>query len=92
MLLDVAWEDTGQLNARISDLSLGGCFIDSVSRVSEGETVRFKLRMPAGDWIQLSGVVAYTYPNIGFGLRFVDMSAEAQSKLEQLLENRKPPE
>jgi hypothetical protein len=92
MFLDVAWEGTGQLNARTSDLSLGGCFIDSVVRVAEGEQIRFRLRLPDGDWLQLIGVVAYTYPNIGFGLRFVDMSAEAQSKLKQLIENRNRPE
>lgn len=92
VFLDVAWEGTGQLTARTSDLSLGGCFIDTVSRVTEGETVRFRLRMPDGDWLQLMGVVAYTYPNIGFGLRFVDMSTEAQSKLKQLIENRNRPE
>jgi uncharacterized protein (TIGR02266 family) len=88
MFLDVAWDGTGQLTARTSDLSLGGCFIDTVSRVSEGEVVRFRLRMPEGDWLQLAGVVMYVHSNIGFGLRFVDLSAEAKSKLQKIIENR----
>ena len=86
MFLEVAWEGTGQLTARTSDISLAGCFVDSVTRIGEGETLRFKLRMPDGEWIQLQAIVAYTYPNIGFGLRFTEISEEALTKLKQLIE------
>lgn len=91
MFLDVAWEGTGQLNSRTSDISLGGCFVDSVGHVAEGEKIRFRIRLPDGEWVQIGAVVAYTHPNIGFGVRFVDVTEDVFSKLKQLIDNLNQP-
>jgi len=84
--LDVIWEATAGLQgARTSDLSLGGCFVDSFGRVAEGERIKFKMILPHGEWVEIEGVVAYQYPMVGFGVRFINMSDEVREKLGAVL-------
>ena len=76
---------SGKPQARISDLSISGGFIDSIVNVREREPVFFSLRGPTGEWVQLSGEVIYHLPNIGFGIRFTDLSEEKRTLIEQLI-------
>lgn len=79
--IDVLWEGaSGKYEARTGDIHTAGCFIDSIGEVAVGEVVRFKLRLPNEDWIELKGVVVYKYPNAGFGVRFLSISSEADRK------------
>ena len=79
--IEVLWEGaSGKYQARTGDIHTGGCFIDSIGEVGVGETIRFKLRLPNEDWIEVKGVVAYKYPNAGFGVRFVSISSEDDRK------------
>ena len=81
--LDVLWESAmGKSEARTSDISLAGCFIDTIVKVAVGETISFKLRLPSGEWIQLQGEVKYELPRLGFGVRFKGLSDLSQKKLE----------
>jgi PilZ domain len=47
----------GRYGARTSGLSEGGCFIDTIVPAAVGEEVTFRLRLPAGGWFELGGVV-----------------------------------
>ncbi len=79
--IEVLWEGaSGKYEARTGDIHTGGCFIDSIGEVAVGEIIRFKLRLPNEDWIEVKGVVAYRYPNAGFGVRFLSISSEADRK------------
>lgn len=79
--IEVLWEGaSGKYEARTGDIHTGGCFIDSMGEVRVGEVVRFKLRLPSEEWIEVKGVVAYKYPNAGFGVRFLSISSEADRK------------
>jgi hypothetical protein len=71
--------------SRISDLSLSGCFIDTIVEAREGELINFKLRLPTGEWLQLSGEVAYYLPRIGFGVLFTNLSEEKVNLLKQII-------
>jgi hypothetical protein len=64
---------------------MGGCFVDTFGSVAQGEKLRFKLRMPDEDWIEVEGVVTYSYPNVGFGVKFTEVSDEDREKLEELV-------
>ncbi len=78
---EVLWEGaSGKYEARTGDIHTDGCFIDSIGEVAVGEVIRFKLRLPAEDWIEVQGQVTYKYPNAGFGVRFVSISSESDSK------------
>ncbi len=75
--LDVVWQgSTGKHDARMSEISMEGCFIDSkVQGRALGETVDFKVHLPDGPWVSLQGeLTSQEYP-IGFGLRFMHLTA-----------------
>ena len=83
---EVKWEGAaGRYEARTSDLSEGGCFVDTIAPAAAGEAIAFKLRLPSGGWLELRGVVTYHYPNTGFGVRFEAASAEDRKRLEWLV-------
>lgn len=85
--LDAVWDGkSGNYGARVTDLSEGGCYIDSLSKVQVGEVLKLKLKLPNGDWLELIGEVAHQAPPLGFGLRFVNISDEQTEKLRSLLE------
>jgi len=84
--LDAVWDGArSNSTARVADLSEGGCYIDSIAEVTEGEILRLKIKMPSGDWLDLVGVVAHSFPRLGFGLRFVNLDEEKRSQLELVL-------
>ena len=69
--LDVVWQgSSGKHDARMSEISTEGCFIDSmVQGRTLGEMVDFKVHLPTGPWVSLQGeLINQDYP-IGFGLR-----------------------
>lgn len=85
-LFEVEWQGAaGRHEARTSDLSPGGCFIDTIAQAAVGEAVTVKLRLPAGGWIELRGEVTYQFPGLGFGVRFTGASAEDRRRLEWLV-------
>ncbi len=75
--LDVVWQGgAGKYDARMGEISLDGCFIDSMGQEILGETINFKARLPSGIWVNLEGeVVQQEYP-IGFEVRFTGLTAE----------------
>ena len=76
---------SGRRQARISDLGLGGCFIDSIAIVSEGEPVSFELSEPGGEKLAFTGEVTYSLTGVGFGVRFTHVTDEQQAFLEKVV-------
>ena len=86
LLLNVEWEGaSGRYQAHTTDISIDGCFVDTLGAVVEGEMVHLKVFLNDKDVITLKGFVAHAFPNVGFGLHFVDLSAEEYSRLVILL-------
>ncbi|HEV7859036.1 MAG TPA: PilZ domain-containing protein [Pyrinomonadaceae bacterium] len=87
MSLEANWEGLsgGSYRARVSDISLGGCFIDTSGSVTEGEIITFEIKLPDGQWLPLRGEVAFVQPNIGFSLRFSFLTDEEESALVGLI-------
>jgi CheY-like chemotaxis protein len=84
--LDLVWQGTaGKYDARMSELSLEGCFIDSMGQEIVGETIEFKVHLPAGPWITLQGVVTHQEYPIGFELRFTELTEENRALLMQVI-------
>jgi len=91
--LDAVWEGkSGNYVARVTDLSEGGCYVDSLGEAQIGEVLSFKLQLPDGQWLELSGEVAHQTPPLGFGLRFVNLSDEQHEKFRLLLDQLQPPQ
>jgi PilZ domain-containing protein len=88
--LDAVWDgNSGNHPARVTDLSEGGCYVDTLGEALVGEVLSVKLKLPNGDSLKLTGEVAHQMPPIGFGIRFVDLSAEQLEKLRSLLDDWK---
>jgi hypothetical protein len=92
VLLDAVWDGkSGNYDARIIDLSDGGCYMDSMGDVNMGELVHLKLQLPGGEWLELTGEVAHHTPPVGFGVRFLDLSEPQLEKLRSFIEYLKDP-
>lgn len=90
--LDAVWDGkSGNYTARIADLSEGGCYVDSLSGVGVGELLKFKLKLPDGNWLELTGVVAHQTPPLGFGLRFVNLADPELEKLRSFIAHLRGP-
>jgi hypothetical protein len=90
--LDAVWDGkSGNYTARVTDLSEGGCYLDTMGEALSGEIVSFKLHMSGADWLDLTGEVAHQCPPMGFGLRFVDLTDEQLEKLRSLIAHLKGP-
>lgn len=79
--INVEWEnDSGRHSGTVSDISESGCYVLSSGELAEGDSV--KLFVPIGDGMkaELRGVVKNHVFEIGFALRFVDLS-EAQKRV-----------
>jgi PilZ domain len=89
--LDAVWDGkSGNYVARVTDLSEGGCYVDSLGEAQIGEVIAFRLQMPDGEWLELKGEVAHQSPPLGFGLQFVTLSDEQYEKLRSLLDRLQP--
>jgi len=84
--LDAVWHDeTGRQSARVTDLSEGGCYLDTVGAVMKGEIVAFRILLPDDDWLYLEGEVKHHRQGVGFGVQFVDLNNEQLENLSLLL-------
>lgn len=86
ILLEAKWESMSRTHeARVDDVSLGGCFVNTFGRVELTEQVNLQLELPSGEWLSLSGYVASYQPGVGFGMCFVDLSEEKLALLDELI-------
>lgn len=76
---------SGNSEARITDLSLGGCYVDSIFGVQAGRKLNFNLALPSGRSGTMSGTIVYVHEGIGFGVQFNDLNSEQRTMLEQLI-------
>lgn len=76
---------SGKYAARLHDLSPGGCYIESIGQVTDGERVTFRVQTPAGVWLVLHGVVAHHQPHKGFGVRFLPLAPATRYQLEDII-------
>ena len=80
--LDAVFDGTtGHHPAKITNLSEGGCYMDSVGEVMKGEVVGFRVLLPDGDWLYLEGEVRHHMPRLGFGVQFVDLDEDQERKI-----------
>lgn len=75
----------GDHEGRIEDLSLGGCFVNTVGRVDVGEIVGVEIKLPSGEWLQLRGEVTSFQLGIGFGLVFSFLIEDEEEALREFL-------
>ena len=73
--VDVDWENiSGRRTGTLGDISPLGCFVMGSGELNDGETV--KIFLPAGDGMRIEfvGRVSNHVYEIGFALRFINLS------------------
>ena len=85
--LDAVWDGgEDRHSASVTDLSEGGCYLDTVGEVMVGEIVAFRVLLPDDDWLYLEGEVRHHRHGVGFGVQFVELNEEQTENLRRLLE------
>jgi hypothetical protein len=85
IVLEARWEGlAGRHEARLSDLSPSGCFIESIGLVQLHELVRFEIQLPWGRWLPLQGEVVSCQIGFGFAIRLTELSEMQQRQFNAL--------
>ena len=79
-------KDAAPQSGKITNLSRGGCFVQTRAEVRDGGTVLLRLMLPTERWLRLQGQVAHALKRVGFGLRFTDLSEADREMLTLLVE------
>ncbi len=84
--LPARWDGlSGRNEARIEDLSMSGCFVNSKGRVDVGEIVGIEIKLPSGEWLPLRGEVASYLAGTGFGVLFTFLTDDEGQALRELI-------
>ncbi len=70
--------------ATFSDISLHGCYVEATATTDVGTVLQIKLEAN-GYRIETRGCVRVTYPSLGMGIAFTEMSEENRTRLRELL-------
>jgi hypothetical protein len=83
---DGGWNgQAGARKCRITDLSVGGCFIDSLSNSAMGSEVKVHFEL-AGERLDLLAEVVYVDTVQGFAVTFKDNAPEVMKTLVEMVD------
>ena len=86
LIVDVQYNDgeaTGIANTR--DIGIGGLYMTTNSKLDIGTPVFMHLSV-GGKELSLNGVVVYSDPGHGVGIRFQDLTEESENTIKQELD------
>jgi hypothetical protein len=79
---------TFDLPLQIYDLSVGGCFVNSVHQAPhQGQVFAIHVELPNGETVVAKGETAYVRPGFGYGVRFCELSDDNRSRLETAMQS-----
>ncbi|PYU51906.1 MAG: hypothetical protein DMG48_08440 [Acidobacteria bacterium] len=82
---EVLSESAGtRLVARISDISVSGCYVDTINPLTDGTPVRLKI-LTETRVIEARATVVYSHTHLGMGLVFGQVLAKSQDVLQNWL-------
>lgn len=86
VVLEARWESMSRRHqARVDDVSLGGCFVNTYGPVELNEPVSLQILLPAGVWLNLRGTVVTYQPGVGFGISFSSLTEDEETRLKELI-------
>ncbi len=88
--IEIEWEGLiGRKRGTISDISETGCFIMCSGEVEDGENVKIFFPLSGGMKVQFWGEVVNHFLEIGFAVRFIELSAAQKDFLEKFVNTLK---
>jgi len=86
ILLEARWQSVSRRHeARVDDVSLGGCFVNTYAQIELQENVNLEIKLPSGEWLSLRGKVASYQPGVGFGMSFTSLNENEVTALKELM-------
>ena len=73
-----------KLNAKTSDLSIGGCFLDMLNPSPEGTEIQVRISHASTTFIA-RGRVVFVFPNMGMGVVFTSVEDNQLAALQKWL-------
>jgi hypothetical protein len=90
--VDVEWEATGRRSqGTLSDVGLNGCFVLCSGEVEDGESVRVFVPIAGGMRAEFRGRVTNHVIEIGFGLKFDELSPAQRDVLAAIVQSTENP-
>ena len=84
--IEVEWEGmNGRQQGSINDLSSDGCFVLCSGEVEDGEYVKVFLPLASGMKVEFLGEVVNHISEIGFAIRFIELSSAQKDFLGKLV-------
>jgi PilZ domain len=74
------------LRARVSDLSLSGCYIDTIHALPTGTQIVLYVTDDSGSF-QARGKIVYCLPNLGLGVAFLGVDPALRANIERSLQH-----
>jgi len=89
---DVTFDHNGMVfQGRISDISLGGLYIDTINPLPEGSTIGLQFRLPndeSGSLVLGEGRVVWNTQMLGMGISFTRLSDEDKDRIKAYLSGK----
>lgn len=63
-----------RMNTRISDLSFGGCYVDTINPLPDGTPVRLRIFTEKHSF-EAPATVVYSHTHLGMGMKFGEVQA-----------------
>jgi hypothetical protein len=73
-----------RISARVSDLSVSGCYVDTINPLPGGTVVRVKI-FTETEIFEAPARVVYSHMHLGMGLVFSEVQSNSQHVLENWL-------
>ncbi|MBI4482625.1 MAG: PilZ domain-containing protein [Acidobacteria bacterium] len=81
------WGLNQHFTARINDLSLGGCYIDSTTTFAVGCRIRARFKTSERGVVDTEAEVRYEQPSIGMGVKFEELTPEQEALILEVISN-----
>jgi hypothetical protein len=86
LFTEVQYEGAGvNAETRISDINLSGVFIDALSPLPVGASLKLKFTLPGGHRVATEGKVVHSQPGIGMGVAFTSLTPEDARLIQEAI-------
>jgi hypothetical protein len=93
LTIDLEYEDpNGRHSGTLSDISRDGCFILGSGQTRDGDEIKIYLPLSAGMKVAFVGEVANHILEIGFAVKFYDLSVAQAEFLVNFIDEHKLPD
>jgi hypothetical protein len=78
-------------SGKVTSLSAVGCFVKTTIWATDVPKMYIRLWLNSQRWLRLQGIVLYHLEQIGFGLRFADLTPQDESVIKELIQQNASP-